>query len=258
MKTLIARMQAVHFSPDRAFPGQQEGERIFIIMRKYPLAYLPKLILSLALLFVPLVIIIVLAIIGLLPPAGPAAQTLYAAMGIYLMFVIAITTVSFLTFYYSLNVVTDRRLVSIEQKSLFRQEFSEVTLDDIEDVNSFVEGFFPSLFDFGNIEAQTAGARNRFELVSVRQPRQVSHIIVDLSDQAKAGIGEQSRRVRGDIKGMIGSRDIANETELLEFTTPREGVLAGANHDDHARIESETSQLSDIDQDEGERRRGDD
>lgn len=211
---ILSRIERTKFSLENVFAGQQADEKIIVLVRNYPLAYVPKLIISLVLMTFPLIVILILNSLALLPPNGVGMQTLVAAAGLFLLFIVANIVVSFITYYYSLNIVTNIRLVAIEQRSLFNQDFDEINLEDIEDVSSQLTGFFPSMYNFGSVQVQSAGASNLFQLKPIRHPRQVAYIISDLANQIKAGVPSQDRATRGEVKGMIGSRDIISQSEI--------------------------------------------
>ena len=57
--------------------------------------------------------------------------------------------------YYSVFILTDRRLIDIEQKGLFNRKVSEVGLDRIQSLNYHIKGIQAALFRFGTITVQT-------------------------------------------------------------------------------------------------------
>src|SRR5262245_19377663 len=61
-------------------------------------------------------------------------------------------------------VVTNKRIIDVEQHDFFRREVTSLYLDRIEDVTIDVTGFFHTLFGFGLITVQSAGAKDRLEL----------------------------------------------------------------------------------------------
>jgi uncharacterized membrane protein YdbT with pleckstrin-like domain len=88
----------------------------------------------------------------------------------------------FLDYQLDLWVVTNDRLISIEQLGLFARTVAELDLWRIQDVTSDVQGIFPTLFGYGNVHVQTAGATERFILEQVPDPYEVRKIILDMAD----------------------------------------------------------------------------
>ncbi len=90
---------------------------------------------------------------------------------------------SFIDYYLDTLIITNDRLVHIEQKSLFSRSISEMDLTKLQDVTSEVSGFFPSLFNYGTIRIQSAGAVEEFVLKNVPHPNTVRGIIIDMSNE---------------------------------------------------------------------------
>ncbi|MDO8599226.1 MAG: PH domain-containing protein [bacterium] len=88
----------------------------------------------------------------------------------------------FLDYELDMWVVTNDRLVNIEQHGLFARTIAELDLWRVQDVTSDVRGVFPTFFDYGTVYVQTAGATERFALEQVPQPHEVRKIILDMAD----------------------------------------------------------------------------
>ncbi len=91
----------------------------------------------------------------------------------------------FITFYLDVWIITNDRLIDIRQVSLFSRTIAEVDLYQIQDVSSEVKGFFPSLFNFGNVYLQTAGPVPKFVLYNVGDPHRLRQAILSLSSEDK-------------------------------------------------------------------------
>jgi hypothetical protein len=66
----------------------------------------------------------------------------------------------FHNYYLSLQIVTSQRIIDIDQKGLFSREVNEMPLANIEDVSYKQDGFWATIFNFGNVILQTAGTGN--------------------------------------------------------------------------------------------------
>ena len=71
----------------------------------------------------------------------------------WIMFTIAWTT----NYYLDIVLITNRRLLKIEQRGLFARDIAEMRLERIQDIRVDVMGIIPSLLDFGTLKVQTAG-----------------------------------------------------------------------------------------------------
>jgi hypothetical protein len=67
-------------------------------------------------------------------------------------------TLFFHNYYLSLQIVTTDRILDIDQKGLFLREVNELPIENIEDVTYKQNGFWGTIFNFGNVIVQTAGS----------------------------------------------------------------------------------------------------
>ena len=56
-------------------------------------------------------------------------------------------------------IVTDERVINIEQKGLFSRSVSELHFYNVQDVTTSVRGVIPTLLNYGDVEVQTARGR---------------------------------------------------------------------------------------------------
>lgn len=108
---------------------------------------------------------------------------LVLAASIYLLSIGLFFYTYFVTFYLNLLVVTNDRLLYIAQQGLFARTISEVDLYKIQDITSEVKGFIASLFNYGNLLIQTAGAMDKFMIKGVPNPEDLRKAIMDLAEE---------------------------------------------------------------------------
>ena len=80
-------------------------------------------------------------------------------------------------------IVTNRRILNIEQRGLFGRTVSELRLYRIQDVTATINGFIQTVFDYGDIEIQTAGENQRFIFESVPHPNAITKTILEYAEQ---------------------------------------------------------------------------
>lgn len=80
-------------------------------------------------------------------------------------------------------VVTDRRVINIEQKSLFHREQSTLRMERIQDVTTEVSGIVATVLDFGDIYVQTAGETREFVIKGIGKPDRVKQTILEYLDK---------------------------------------------------------------------------
>ena len=67
-------------------------------------------------------------------------------------------------------IITNKNLIDVEQKGVFNREISTTRLSRIQDINTEVNGFFPTFMNFGNLSVQTAGTFKVFSITGIENP----------------------------------------------------------------------------------------
>ena len=88
-------------------------------------------------------------------------------------------------------LVTNQRLIDSVKNHWFHLHVSSADLIDIEDMTVRRSGLAATLFNYGDIECQTAGAVRNFALRGVPQPARIQATIDRLRDQARVLAGGQ-------------------------------------------------------------------
>ncbi|MFO0704450.1 MAG: PH domain-containing protein [Candidatus Andersenbacteria bacterium] len=81
--------------------------------------------------------------------------------------------------YFDSLIVTDQRIIDIDQSGLFKRTVSETTFDKVQDVTYSIVGLVATSLDYGAVSVQTAGADKRLELDHVPHPRKVHEILME-------------------------------------------------------------------------------
>lgn len=163
--------------PDPAkshFETREDDEEIILILRQHPIINVKWILISLFMLIAPLFI----GSLGLFTSI-PAGFGIVLSLCWYLV-TIAYMLESFMSWYFNVYIVTDRRIVDVDFYNLIYKQVSDAQLDKIEDVTYSMGGVVRTLFNYGNITIQTAGEINQFEFNAVPQPDKVAKIIQDL------------------------------------------------------------------------------
>ncbi|MDO8425860.1 MAG: PH domain-containing protein [bacterium] len=108
--------------------------------------------------------------------------TLVLAFGAYELSMWLVFFTMFLDYELDLWVVTNDRLVSMEQHGLFARTVAELDIWRVQDVTTDVRGVFPTFLNYGNVYVQSAGATARFALEDVPNPDAVRKFILEMAD----------------------------------------------------------------------------
>lgn len=95
-------------------------------------------------------------------------------------------------YYFDVWIITNERIVNIEQKGLFVRHISELNFSRIQDVTAEVEGILPTVLNYGDVLVQTAGEESRFIFRQVADPYQVKDMVMRLS---KSALDDDLRKV---------------------------------------------------------------
>lgn len=112
-------------------------------------------------------------------------RTTLLTLGISLFFLYAWLFLfqHYLDYYLDVWIVTNKRILNIEQRGLFSRTVSELRLHRVQDVTAEIHGFLHTMLDYGNVYIQTAGEKERFEFEDIPHPNQVAKTILDLADE---------------------------------------------------------------------------
>jgi hypothetical protein len=92
-------------------------------------------------------------------------------------------------YYLDMWIVTDKRIVDVEQKGLFHRETSTFRLERVQDVTVEIKGIIAELLNFGDMHVQTAGESREFIIRGVARPRHLRAVMLRESDRASAEAG---------------------------------------------------------------------
>ncbi len=114
---------------------------------------------------------------------GQAGQITSVFTILYILFLLLALFVIWVLYYLNIQVITDLRIVDVDQEGLFSHVVSELHIDKIEDVTSKVSGVLGTIFDYGMIFVQTAGAKERFQFYNIPHPGQIEKLILGLYEK---------------------------------------------------------------------------
>ncbi len=85
--------------------------------------------------------------------------------------------------YLDIWAITNRRIIKIDQVSLFRRQTGSFRLEKLQDLNVEINGIIATLLDYGTIHAQTAsGKDDEFTASYLPKPQEIKALILKASD----------------------------------------------------------------------------
>lgn len=85
-------------------------------------------------------------------------------------------------YYLDIWIVTEHRIINIDQKGLFHREVSTLRTERIQDVTVEIAGIVATVLGFGNVHVQTAGEHAEFVIRGVSRPEHVKRRILSHID----------------------------------------------------------------------------
>lgn len=86
-------------------------------------------------------------------------------------------------YYLDVWMVTDKRIIDIEQKSFFHRQTSVFRIERIQDITIETRGIVATLLNFGDIHVQTAGESQEFVMYGIANPKHVRRVILRQQDR---------------------------------------------------------------------------
>ena len=172
-------MLPADFSPDGLV--LLPGETVVSVMRKHWFVLFIKIVPYMLAFFLPLV---VLAFI----PSANISQSLLAiiifAISTWMLTILMAIYTVWTLYYLDIWIVTNQRIMDIEQKMLFDREVKTLQMSTVQDVQVDVSGIFETLLHFGTLRVQTAGTGGTdAKIVGIPDPALERDIIMQITAQ---------------------------------------------------------------------------
>lgn len=162
-------------------PNQRPDEKILMALKPHWIHILNVFFMMLGLYIVPLVLFFLLSKTseGLFSSA-PAYALMIMLITIYFLSANLITFNAYLDRELDVWIVTNYRIIAIEQKGMFSRNFAEHLIERIQDVSAHRKGILQTLLNYGDVEIQTAGEQERFIFNDVKKPEEIAKLINNL------------------------------------------------------------------------------
>jgi len=139
--------------PQKYFDDQFDDEEVLFVFRKHPIVMRKGLIIGMGLWVVGPIYTTILTYTR---PENPPS---FGFFGLSLLLSIVLGSIifapSYMSWYFSVFVITNQRLIQITQKGLFHRSVVDMGLNQIQMVNYEIAGLQETLLGFGTIMMQT-------------------------------------------------------------------------------------------------------
>lgn len=161
------------------FQGQRESETVLRVVHRHWFdiaTHFFVIIFFIAMLFGSL------SLIPLLYPEALGAEMFRFMLFIQNSLILIVWLYAFLVwidYFFDVWIITNERVINIEQKGLFVRAVSELKFSRIQDVTSEVSGMIPTILNFGDVKVQTASEEDYFLFRRVPDPYHVKDLIME-------------------------------------------------------------------------------
>lgn len=127
------------------FEGQHDDEEVLLVFRKHPVVMRRGLIYSM-----------LAILLGTLPSfIKPEMSWFFGGLAAGFVLALIVFFPSWLSWYYSLFIVSNERFIQLNRRGMFNQSVSDLGLSHVQTLNYQVAGFQETLLGFGTIVIQT-------------------------------------------------------------------------------------------------------
>ncbi|MBI5369863.1 PH domain-containing protein [Candidatus Uhrbacteria bacterium] len=184
-------------------PDQRENEKVVLFLRRHWISVLVIVVAFLFLTGVPLFIgwffSDVMETWLASPTLGPIVVV---AASIYFLSIWLFAFLEFTDYYLDTWIVTNQRIINIEQEGLFNRIASELDLAAVQDTTAEIRGILQTMLTYGQVYVQTAGEKGRFHFKNIDNPEQVKETIAHLVEEDKQRIASGGI-VPGRVKSIL-------------------------------------------------------
>jgi len=165
----------------------EANENVLSTVRKHWFVITAELVAASLFAFLPFLILVLLKI---MPEFIPLAIDLSAYTSLIVYASVFWVLVTFLSafmiwthYYLDLWVITDHRIIVIDQIHFFNRKVSSFRLERLQDIKVSVNGIIPTFLNFGTLRAQTASAaESNFMTTGLPDPRGIQSMIQKATD----------------------------------------------------------------------------
>ncbi|MBN2094081.1 MAG: PH domain-containing protein [Candidatus Zambryskibacteria bacterium] len=173
MKSLFS----IFFDTKNSFEGEEDDERVILLIRRHPFFIILHLIFFTILFFVP--IFLGLMFSNFLIVSG-LSDVFFLLSSLWFILTWLLTFYSLTMYLLDVWIVTNKRIIDSTQHGFFNRKVSELHLKRIQDMSVEIKGVIQTLFTFGDLRVQTAGTEEKFKFLQIPFPLEAKDKIMGL------------------------------------------------------------------------------
>lgn len=136
-----------------------ENEKILTTIRKHWFVMARTIVVFVVLLLLPPMVLSLLPFITAEFDQATIEPLTNLFLSLYIMVLLVFLFLLWMDYYLDMWIITNERIIDVEQQGLFHRQVSEIPLQHVQDVTIEVKGVIETFLKFGTIRIQTAGER---------------------------------------------------------------------------------------------------
>jgi len=171
------------------FAGQRENEEVIEVIHRHWFNILSHFFLLILFAFFLIASPLVLTLLFPDLLSSDQARFLTFLENTFFIFIWLFGFLTWIDYYFDVWIITNERIIDIEQVGLFDRHISELNFSNIQDVTITVEGIIPTMLNYGEVFIQTAGEQERFRFHMVPDPYRIKDVIMKISESSHVANG---------------------------------------------------------------------
>jgi hypothetical protein len=159
------------------FEEKAQQEKVLVVARSHWVTNVGWILTAILMLLAPSLLSLV--------PFSSDISTRYKILGGFLWFLVTFAFIfeRFLSWYFDVIVITDRRVIDIDFDNLLSKKFAQADILMIQDLTFKVTGFAQTMFNFGDVFVQTAAEVPQITLERIPQPQKIIMVLQMLKEE---------------------------------------------------------------------------
>lgn len=182
-------------------PNQRPNEHVVLFLRRHWFALLAIGFAFILLTGIPLLIGWYFQETVQIWVAHAIIGPLFVILGsMYFLSIWLFAFLEFTDYYLDTWIITNERIINIEQEGLFNRTASELDLAAVQDTTAEIRGILQTIFTYGQVYIQTAGSKGRFHFKNIDNPEHVKELITQLVEEDKRRLSALGAGSHGKVK----------------------------------------------------------
>ena len=168
----------------------ENGEKIIKILRRHIVVLLPMILILILLAMAPIVLYFLITsdffvlnsfYINLLNQfLDNWGIFIYS---VFLIFIWIAFFIEWTDYYLDLWIVTNKRIIDVEQKGFFHREVTSFKFEQIQDITTETRGVLETFLKYGTLHIQTAGHDRQIVIKDAQDPEEAKRLILGLQNE---------------------------------------------------------------------------